>query len=111
MVVSRQSRAAPRAPNTIPYRASFRHDSGPDNPLASGSTASAGSRTPSRTSSEVTLARSDIFRVISGAENPGVSVGTTNPRTPSSVWAQTTATSATDPLVIHIFDPDNTQSP
>ncbi len=28
-----------------------------------------------------------------------------------SVWAQTTATSATDPLVIHIFDPDSTQSP
>ncbi len=30
---------------------------------------------------------------------------------PSSVCAQTTATSAMDPLVIHIFEPDSTQSP
>src|ERR1700692_4948256 len=37
------------------------------------------------------------------AENPGVLVGTTKPRTPSSVTAQTIATSATDPLVIHIL--------
>jgi hypothetical protein len=54
--------------------------------------------------------------LISGAENPGVSVGTTNPRTdgrdPSdpSVWAQTIATSAIEPLVIHILLPDRTQS-
>jgi hypothetical protein len=45
-----------------------------------------------------------------GAEKPGVSVGTTNPRIPSSVCAQTTATSETDPLVIHIFEPSRTQS-
>ncbi|CAN5778311.1 hypothetical protein BH24ACT8_BH24ACT8_11530 [soil metagenome] len=48
--------------------------------------------------------------MISGAENPGVSVGTTNPRMPSSVCAQTTATEATDPLVIHILVPSSTQS-
>ncbi len=49
--------------------------------------------------------------LISGAENPGLSVGTTNPRIPSSVCAHTTATPATDPLVIHILRPLSTQSP
>ena len=44
------------------------------------------------------------------AENPGVSVGTRNPRMPSSVWAQTTAMSAIEPLVIHIFDPFSTHA-
>jgi hypothetical protein len=63
------------------------------------------------TSSEVIDARSDTFRWISGAENPGVSVGTTKPRTPSSVPAHTTATSATEPLVIHILVPLRIQSP
>ena len=43
-------------------------------------------------------------------ENPGVSVGTMNPRTPSSVRAHTIATSAMPPLVIHIFVPLSTQS-
>jgi hypothetical protein len=38
-------------------------------------------------------------------------VGTTKPRTPSSVLAHTTATSAIEPLVIHIFVPLRTQSP
>ena len=40
---------------------------------------------PSSTSSEVTEARSDSLRLISGAENPGVSVGTTKPRTRPSL--------------------------
>src|ERR1700720_683231 len=44
------------------------------------------------------------------AENPGVLVGTTKPRTPSSVTAQTIATSAIDPLVIHILRPLRIQS-
>ena len=39
-----------------------------------------------------------------------MSVGTTKPRTPSSVCAQTTATPATEPLVIHILRPSSTQS-
>src|SRR5262249_50658808 len=73
-------------------------------------TADAGRRTSSSTNSLVTDARSDSLRVISGAENPGVSVGTTNPRILFSVWAQTTATSATEPLVIHILVPLSTQS-
>src|ERR1700761_7407988 len=44
------------------------------------------------------------------AVNPGVLVGTTKPRTPSSVTAQTIATSATEPLVIHILRPLRIQS-
>ena len=64
-------------------------------------------------SSEVTDARSDILWVILWAANPGVSVGTTKPRMPpfsSPALAQTTATSAIEPLVIHIFEPLSTQS-
>ena len=95
----------------MPNRASFKHDSGPRMPVTPGSTALAGRRTSSMTSSEVTDARSETFLWIAGAENPGVSVGTTKPRTPSSVPAHTTATSATDPLVIHILVPFSTQSP
>ncbi len=99
----------------MPYRAWLRQLSGPRSPFASGSTASAGSRTSSMTSSLVTEARSDHLCRISGAENPGASVGTTNPRTPrpsspSSVCAQTTATPATEPLVIHILRPVRIQS-
>ena len=44
------------------------------------------------------------------AVNPGVLVGTRKPRIPSSVPAQTTATSATEPLVIHNLRPLSTQS-
>ena len=50
-----------------------------------------------------------------GAEKPTVSVGTTKPRIPrfpsaSSVRAHTIATSATEPLVIHILVPFSTHS-
>ena len=41
---------------------------------------------------------------------PGVPFGTRKPRTRSSVRAQTTATSATEPFVIHIFVPLRIQS-
>ncbi len=113
--VSRQSRAAPIAPKMMPKRASLRQLSGPRSPRASGSMAEPGSRTSWSTSSEVTDARSDILAVISGAEKPGVPVGTTKPRMPRapssrSVLAHTTATSATEPLVIHILAPLSTQS-
>ena len=37
-------------------------------------------------------------------------MGTTNPRMPSSVCAQTTATSEIEPFVIHIFVPSRIQS-
>ncbi len=42
---------------------------------------------------------------ISGAENPGVPRSTRKPRIPSSVRAHTSATSAMEPFVIHIFEP------
>ena len=61
----------------------------------------------------MTEARSDSLCLISGAEKPGVSVGTTKPRMPPCscpACAQTTATSAMEPLVIHIFRPSRTQS-
>src|SRR5689334_10245352 len=94
----------------MPYRASLRQDSGPLSPRTSGKTASAGSRTLSKVSSAVTEARNESLRPILWAEKPGVSVGTTKPRIPSSVWAQTTATAARVPLVIHIFEPLSTHS-
>ena len=47
---------------------------------------------------------------MSRAENPGVPVGTTKPTMPSSERAHTIATSATEPLVIHIFEPLRIQS-
>ena len=58
----------------------------------------------------MTDARSESLCLISGALNPGVSVGTMNPRMPSSVPAHTTATSAMLPLVIHILRPLRIQS-
>src|SRR6266700_3302876 len=94
----------------MPYRASFRHDNGPRSPRASWYDACLVSLKELRTSSEVTEARSDPLCLISGALKPGASAGTTNPRMPSSVFAHTTATSAIEPLVIHIFRPDSTQS-
>ena len=64
----------------------------------------------SNVSSLVTEARIDILCLMARPEKPGVSVGTTKPRMPSSVCAHTTTTSATLPLVIHIFAPLSTQS-
>ena len=58
----------------------------------------------------MTDARSDIFLWITFAVKPGVVVGTTKPRMPSSVWAHTIATSARLPFVIHIFEPLRIQS-
>ena len=76
-----------------------------------GACSSAGTRTSSRTSSEVTEARSEIFLWISGAVKPGVPFSTRKPRiSPSSVRAQTTATSAIEPFVIHILAPLRIQS-
>jgi len=77
------------------------------------SIASAGSRTSSKTSSPVTDARSDHLFFISGADAPGRSISTTNPRIASppssSTLAQTMATSATGEFVIHILAPCSTQ--
>ncbi|SLJ82580.1 Uncharacterised protein [Mycobacteroides abscessus subsp. abscessus] len=65
----------------MPKRASLRHASGAASPFDPGSTASAGRRTSSRSSSAVIEARSESLRRISRAVKPGVSVGTRNPRT------------------------------
>ncbi len=56
-------------------------------------------------SSEVTEARSENLPCWSRAVKPGVPFSTRKPRTPSSVCAQTTATSAMVPLVIHCLAP------
>ena len=48
---------------------------------------------------------------MSRVEKPGMPRSTRKPRIPSSVWAQTTARSAIEPLVIHILVPERTQSP
>ncbi len=62
----------------------------------------------------MTDARSESFFSMSRALNPGVSVGTTKPAYfppgRSSVRAHTMATSAIDPLVIHILVPFRIQS-
>ena len=72
---------------------------------------SAGTRTSSSTSSEVTDARSDSFLWISGAVKPGIPRSTRKPRiSPSSVRAQTIAMSAIEPFVIHILAPLRIQS-
>ena len=47
---------------------------------------------------------------MSVASNPFVPPGTRKPSTPSSARAHTTATSATEPLVIHILEPLRIQS-
>src|SRR5512146_2456558 len=91
MAVSRHVRAAPVTPQMTPNRASAKHASGSHSP-------------------DVIDARSDIFLRMSRALNPEVPRGTRNPRIPCSVLAQTTAISAIDPLVIHIFVPDKIQS-
>ena len=79
--------------------------------FAPGNMLSAGTRTSSSTSSDVTEARSDIFLWISGAENPGVPFSTMKPRiSSSSVRAQTIAMSAIVPFVIHILAPLRIQS-
>ena len=72
---------------------------------------SAGTRTSSRTSSEVTDARSESFLWISGAVKPGIPFSTMKPRiSPSVVRAQTIAMSAIEPFVIHILVPFRIQS-
>ena len=58
----------------------------------------------------MTDARSDSFLWMFRVENPFAARGTRNPRMPSCVAAQTTATSAMPPLVIHILVPDSSQS-
>ena len=95
-------------PHAMPKRAAVRHESGPFIPRTPGRIASFGTRTSSRMSSLVTLARRLIFLWIGRASKPFVSVGTRKPRTSPSTpptFAQTSATCARLPFVIQRFVP------
>src|SRR3989442_10674161 len=99
----------------MPYRAWVRHRSGDLSPPDWGSNASLGTHTSCSTSSLVSLARRLSFPFWSLAEKPLVLVGTMKPRiefTSSSlpVLAQTMASCAVDPLVIHILAPFRTHA-
>src|SRR6267143_358577 len=90
----------------MPYRAGFKQLSGPFKPTTPGKRFSSGISQSLNDNPEVTEARNDHFPCTSHALNPGVPFSTRNPRTlSSSALAHTTATSAIDPLVIHIFSP------
>src|SRR5215470_4321391 len=100
--------AAPIAPQPMPYRAWFRQASGDFSPPEPGRTESAGTLTSCNESPEVTDARSDHLPWMLSALKPGVLVSTRKPRIlllSASERAQIRATSATVPLVIHIFSP------
>src|SRR3954468_21560239 len=87
--------------------------SGDFRPSDFGSKLQAGNLTSCSERPEVTEARSDHLPCTSRAENPGRFLSTRNPRTfppCSSLFAQTTATSAIEPEVIHIFSPLRTYS-
>ena len=80
-------------------------------PFTPGSRFASGTTTLSKNSAEVTDARRENLRSISGAAKPFMPFSTMNPRMPSSVIAQQMHRSAIAPLVIHIFEPLMTQSP
>src|SRR5438445_13343807 len=101
--------ADPTAPHAIPYRACVRQESGYFNPFVSGRTCFAGMRQSSKKSCEVTDARSENLPMWNAVVNPGVPFSTRNPRIVFSALAQTTATSAIEPLVIHDLAPLSTQ--
>src|ERR1051326_3258752 len=104
---------APIPPHAMPYRAWFRHISGDFNPSDCGNRLHAGTCTSCNDNPDVTDARNDHLPCTSSALNPLRSVSTINPRTlsfSSSTFAQTTATSAIEPDVIHIFSPFSTYS-
>ena len=97
--------AAPITPQPMPKRACDRHPSGPFNPFTPGIIAEPGTRQSVKARLEVTDARIDNLPCKSDVVNPFVPFSITKPRMPSGVRAQTTATSATDPLVIQVFSP------
>src|SRR5947209_169315 len=101
--------AAPSTPQPIPKRACVRQPSGPLRPFAHGSIFDDGTRQSDKERLAVIEARMDNLPCNSEEEKPGVPRSTMNPRIPSSARAQTIAMSATDPLVIQVFSPFNTQ--
>ena len=103
-------RAAPIAPNAILNLASLRHESGPRIDDTPGEDEIVGNSDV--VEDQLRGDRSTKRRLLPDLRRrePQVSVGIRNPRTSSSVRAQTTAKSAMDPLVIHILVPLITQS-
>ena len=95
----------------MPYRAWVKHESGPFRPSTLGNRAESGTRTFKRDSSDVTDARKLNFPWISDDEKPSISFSTKKPCIIcSSSFAHITATSAIEPLVIHVFEPLRIQS-
>ena len=104
--------AAPIAPQAIPRRALVRQPRAALSPLASGRMLPAGMRTFENPTLLVVEARIESLLCRSTALNPGRSVSTKKPwiLSVSPSLAQTTAMSATLPLVIHVFSPSITNS-
>src|SRR4029453_3958426 len=92
----------------MPYLAWLRHIRGDFSPDEPGSRFSSGIEQSSNMSCEVIEARRDTLCLISGALKPVLPASTRKPRTSSSTFAHTTATSAMLPFVIHDFAPFNT---
>ncbi len=100
------------APQAMPYRALSRHCSAAPTPRALGSRFSLGTFTSLKTSSPVTLVRSDHLLVISGVVKPSIPRSKIIPCTrPAGFRAQTTATSANGALEIQVFEPFKIYSP
>lgn len=75
-------------------------------PFALGSIADSGTSTSSIMIMPVTLARNENFPSIFGAVSPFMPFSRMNPLiSPASSFIQTTKTSATGELVIHVLDP------
>src|SRR5437867_879015 len=96
----------------MPYRAWDRQPSGPRSPFTFGSLFARGIRQSWNESSEVIEARIENLPWMSSVEKPGVPRSTRKPPiSSSSSLAQTTATSAMEPLVIQSLVPFRTYAP
>src|SRR5208337_2386555 len=104
--------AAPSAPQPMPKRAWLRQLSGPRRPVTPGRRFASEISQSESERPEVTEARNDHLPWTSHAVKPVAPFSTRKPRTfACSHFAQTTETSAREPLVIHIFSPLRTYLP
>ena len=94
-------------PQAIPSLALVKQPSAALSPFAPGRIFAAGIRTLLSPMLEVVDARIESLLCKSTAVNPGVEVSTRNPwiLSLSPTFAQTTATSASEPFVIQVFSP------
>ena len=93
-------------PQTIEYLACVKHDKGPLRPSTPGKRFLSETLTSFINNSEVIDALKLIFPWMSDEEKPSIPFSKRKPlTTSSSSFAQTTATSAIDPFVIHILEP------